>query len=104
MNPAARPNNSFTCGFTSMIRSIVGTSLKFRYLVIVLAAGMMFYGITQMKKMPIDVFPEFAPPRVEIQTATNGLSAEEAESFVTVPLEQALNGVEGLKLMRTKSV
>src|SRR6476660_4194872 len=87
-----------------MIRSIVGTSLKFRYLVIVLAAGMMFYGITQMKKMPIDVFPEFAPPRVEIQTATNGLSAEEAESFVTVPLEQALNGVEGLKLMRTKSV
>ena len=76
-----------------MIRSIVGTSLRFRYLVIVLAAGMMLYGIMQMKKMPIDVFPEFAPPRVEIQTATNGLSAEEAESFVTVPLEQALNGV-----------
>jgi CzcA family heavy metal efflux pump len=87
-----------------MIRSIVGTSLKLRYIVIVLAGGMMVYGIAQMNKMPIDVFPEFAPPRVEIQTATNGLSAEEAESFVTVPLEQALNGVEGLKLMRTKSV
>src|SRR6476661_2249302 len=87
-----------------MIRLIVGTSLRLRYIVIVLAAGMMFYGITQMKKMPIDVFPEFAPPRVEIQTATNGLSAEEAESFVTVPLEQALNGVEGLQLMRSKSV
>ena len=39
-----------------------------------------------------------------IQTATNGLSAEEAESFVTVPLEQALNGVEGLEIMRSKSV
>jgi len=87
-----------------MIRSIVGTSLKLRYIVIVLAAGMMVYGVTQMRKMPIDVFPEFAPPRVEIQTATNGLSAEETESFVSVPLEQALNGVEGLELMRSKSV
>src|SRR4029079_18410618 len=53
---------------------------------------------------PVDVFPEFAPPRVVISTATNGLSAEEAESFVTVPLEQALNGVEGLDIMRSKSV
>src|SRR6186997_88385 len=87
-----------------MIRSIVGTSLRLRYIVIVLAAGMMFYGITQMRKMPIDVFPEFAPPRVIIQTATNGLSAEETESFVSVPLEQALNGVEGLEIMRSKSV
>jgi CzcA family heavy metal efflux pump len=87
-----------------MIRSIVGTSLKLRYIVIALAAGMMIYGISQLRKMPIDVFPEFAPPRVEIQTATNGLSAEETESFTTVPIEQALNGVEGLDLMRSKSV
>src|SRR5262245_7507048 len=87
-----------------MIRLIVGTSLKLRYIVIVVAAGMMVYGITQMAKNPIDVFPEFAPVRVEIQTATNGLSAEEAESFVTVPLEQALNGIEGLDIMRSKSV
>ena len=87
-----------------MIRAIVGTSLKLRYIVILLAAGMMVYGITQLSKMPIDVFPEFAPPRVEIQTATNGLSAEEAESFVTVPIEQALNGVDGLEIMRSKSV
>ena len=87
-----------------MIRSIVGTSLRLRYIVILIAAGMMVYGITQIHKMPVDVFPEFAPPRVIIQTVTNGLSAEEAESFVTVPLEQALNGVEGLETMRSKSV
>ncbi len=54
--------------------------------------------------MPVDVFPEFAPPRVEIQTPSLGLSAEEVESLVTVPLEQALNGVDGLELMRSKSV
>src|SRR6185295_12181386 len=87
-----------------MIRSIVGTSLKLRYIVILLAGAMMVYGITKFPQMPVDVFPEFAPVRVEVQTATNGLSAEEAESFVTVPLEQALNGVENLDYMQSKSV
>ena len=54
--------------------------------------------------MPVDVFPEFAPPRVEIQTPCLGLSAAEVESLVTVPLEQALHGVPGLDDMRSKSV
>ena len=54
--------------------------------------------------MPVDVFPEFAPPRVEIQTLALGLSATEVESLVTVPLEQALNGIEGLDTIRSKSV
>ena len=46
--------------------------------------------------MPVDVFPEFAPPRVEIQTSALGLSAAEVEELVTVPLEQALNGIARL--------
>ena len=54
--------------------------------------------------MPVDVFPEFAPPLVEIQTPCLGLSAEEVEELVTIPLEQALNGVPGLDVMRSKSV
>src|SRR6185295_5329521 len=52
----------------------------------------------------IDVFPEFAPPKVEIQTNSLGLSAVEVEELVTVPLEQALNGVPGLDVLRSKSV
>jgi CzcA family heavy metal efflux pump len=87
-----------------MIRWIVGTSLKFRYIVLALAAAMMLYGIMEIPHMPVDVFPEFAPPREEIQTPCLGLSAEEVESFVTVPLEQALNGVEGLDILRSKSL
>ena len=54
--------------------------------------------------MPVDVFPEFAPPKVEIQTVSLGLSAAEVEELVTVPLEQALAGVEGLDVLRSKSV
>src|SRR6185369_7721161 len=65
---------------------------------------MMIYGITQVGKMPVDVFPEFAPPKVEIQTSSLGLSAVEVEELITVPLEQALNGVPGLEVMRSRSV
>jgi len=50
------------------------------------------------------VFPEFAPPRVDIQTLCVGLSTADVESLVTVPLEQALNGVKGLDDLRSKSV
>ena len=53
--------------------------------------------------MPVDVFPEFAPPRVEVQTACLGLSAEEVETLITIPLEQALNGLPNLDVMRSKS-
>ena len=87
-----------------MMRWIVESSLKFRYLVIALAVAMMVVGGGQLSAIPVDVFPEFAPPRVEIQTACIGLSAVDVESLVTVPLEQALNGVPGLDVMRSKSV
>ncbi len=87
-----------------MFRWIVGRSLKFRYLVLASAVGLMYFGIWQLQRMPVDVFPEFAPPMVEIQTISLGLSAEEVESLVTVPLEQVLAGVPGLTGIRSKSV
>ncbi len=83
---------------------IVGSSLKFRYLVVAAAAAMMAVGVVQVQDMRVDVFPEFAPPRVEIQTNCLGLSTADVESLVTVPLEQALNGVPGLDDLRSKSV
>jgi Cu/Ag efflux pump CusA len=87
-----------------MMRRIVGTSLRFRILVLALAIGMMVLGVTQLPKMPVDVFPEFAASRVEVQTACLGLSAAEVESLVTVPMEDAMNGVPGLDTLRSKSV
>ncbi|MGC5020696.1 efflux RND transporter permease subunit [Micromonospora sp. DT47] len=87
-----------------MMRWIIGTSLKLRFLVVVGASMMMFFGVVQIRDMPIDAFPEFAPPRVEIQTVCIGLSAKDVEELVSVPLEQGLNGIEGLDVMRSKSV
>ena len=86
------------------MRFIVAFSLRFRYLVVFIAAVLIFFGIGQIRTMPVDVFPEFAPPRVEIQTPSLGLSSAEVESLVTIPLEEAFNGLPGLDVMRSKSV
>jgi CzcA family heavy metal efflux pump len=87
-----------------MMRWIVGSSLKLRFIVVAVAVGMMAFGFTRLRDTPLDVFPEFAPPLVEIQTISLGLSSTEVESLVTVPLEEALNGVPNLETIRSKSV
>jgi CzcA family heavy metal efflux pump len=87
-----------------MLRWLVGSSLKFRLLFVGAAGAMVFFGVGQLGKMPVDVFPEFAPPRVEIQTPCIGLSAAEVDDLVSVPLEQVLTGMPGLDQIRTRSV
>ena len=83
---------------------LVSTSLKLRVLVLALSVLLMIVGIRAAGKAPLDVFPEFAPPLVEIQTEAPGLSTDEVEAMISVPLENALNGTQGLKTLRSKSV
>src|SRR5947209_19377219 len=87
-----------------MLRWIVKSSLRFRFLVVAAAAVMMFLGTKQLFGMPVDVFPEFAPPYVEVQTDGPGTSSEEVESLITVPLENSLNSTPHLDTLRSKSV
>ena len=87
-----------------MMRWIVGSSLRFRFIVVAVAGTMIFVGVAQLRHTSVDVFPEFAPPRVEIQTPSLGLSSSEVESLITIPLEQTLNGVPGLDVIRSRSV
>src|SRR3954447_5402754 len=86
------------------MRRIIAASLRFRFIVLASAVGMVLLAVGQFRTMPVDVFPEFAPPRVEVQTAALGLAPADVESFVTIPLEQSLAGVEGLDILRSKSV
>ncbi len=64
----------------------------------------MMVGGAQLSSASVDVFPEFAPPKVEVQTACLGLTAAEVEELVSVPMEEAFNGIDGLHHMRSKSV
>src|SRR3972149_737244 len=88
-----------------MMRWIVGASIQSRLLVIAVAVGMMWFGITQLREMPVDILPEFSQPYVEIQTETLGLSAAEVEALITVPLEaDMLNGAPWVDEIRSSSI
>jgi CzcA family heavy metal efflux pump len=88
-----------------MMRWIVGSSLRLRLLIVPVAAGLLLLGATQLRNAPADVLPEFTPPLVDIQTEALGLSAQEVEQLVTVPLEQdLLNGVAFLDQIRSQSL
>ena len=88
-----------------MMNSIVRSSMKFQFLVITIAIALMAFGVTKFSGMPVDVLPEFSPPYVEIQTEALGLSAEEVEQMITVPMEQdLLAGVAWLDVIRSDSM
>jgi Cu/Ag efflux pump CusA len=87
-----------------MMKWLVSASLRLRVVVVVLMLVVLIVGIGILRKTPLDVFPEFAPPYVEVQTEVPGLSTAEVEALVTVPLENALNGTPWVQTIRSKSV
>jgi CzcA family heavy metal efflux pump len=87
-----------------MLNALVSWALNMRVLVVAAAAALLVVGINATRHAPLDVFPEFAPPLVEVQTEAPGLSTEEVDALVTVPLENSLNGLPFLKTIRSKSV
>jgi CzcA family heavy metal efflux pump len=96
---------SSTQGGSPILRQIVSASLRFRLLVVVAAAAVLVVGATQVHKAPVEVLPDFTPTTVEVQSEALGLSAEEVEQLITVPLEQdLLNGIAFLQDIRSESV
>ncbi len=86
------------------MRWLVALSLRNRIVVVALGVLLVVMSARTLRTTPLDVFPEFAPPLVEVQTEAPGLSTNDVESLVTVPLEAALNGIPGLDRIRSKSV
>ena len=88
-----------------MMRWMVGSSLKFRLVVVGVAALLMVFGFVKLRHTPVDVFPEFSRPYVEIQTEALGLSAQEVEALITTPLEaDMLNGTPWVSAIRSVSI
>jgi cation efflux system protein involved in nickel and cobalt tolerance len=86
-----------------VLSDMIKWAIARRWLVI-LGAMLITLGIVRMaSQMPIDVFPNFAPPQVEIQTEVPGLAPEEIESLVTLPIESAMNGTPGIQVVRSSS-
>lgn len=86
------------------MRWLIETAMRLRLLVVAMAAALLIVGIRTADQVPLDVFPEFAPPVVEIQTEAPGFATEAVEGLITVPIENALNGIPFLSTVRSKSV
>ncbi len=88
-----------------MIGFVVQSVLRARFLVIAIAAAIMVFGVSRLHDMPVDLYPEFSPPYVQVQTEALGLSAEEVEGLITIPLEaDLLNGVSWVQTISSDSL
>ena len=87
-----------------MLQALVSWSLRNRVVVVVLSVLLLVLGGYAAGHAKLDVFPEFVPPQVVVQTEAPGLSADEVEPLVTLPIEQALSGVPGLDVLRSQSI
>jgi CzcA family heavy metal efflux pump len=84
--------------------AIIRIALRFRGTVIALTCILLAYGVYALGDAKYDVFPEFAPPQVGIQTEAAGLTPEQVEVLVTRPIENAINGVPGVQSLRSASI
>ncbi|MGB5900594.1 MAG: efflux RND transporter permease subunit [Geitlerinemataceae cyanobacterium] len=89
--------------FNSILNQTLKNSIVGRWSIVVGAILVTVWGVFTITQMPLDVFPEFAPPQVDIQTEAIGLAPEEVESQITVPIESAVNGLPGVTTVRSSS-
>ena len=87
-----------------MISYLVRQSIRYAGVVVALALTIVIYGLFTLSRAHLDVFPEFSPSQVVIQTEAAGLSAELVETQVSQPIENALSGVPGLENLRSQSI
>jgi nickel/cobalt tolerance cation efflux system protein len=86
-----------------LLNQTLRTSIARRWLVVVAAVLITLWGLSILSRMPLDVFPQFAPPQVDVQTTADGLAPEEVEQRITVPIESAVNGLPGVETVRSSS-
>jgi len=87
-----------------VLTALVRTAVRRPGVVIGLAVILVAYGIAVVSRAELDVFPEFAPPQVSIQTEAPGFSPEQVEILVTKPIEDVINGVNGVATLRSQSI
>lgn len=86
-----------------MLKHLIGFSLKNASLVIMLAVLLTAFAAYQIPRLPVDVFPELNAPTVLVMSEAGGLAADEVEQYVTFPIESSMNGLPGVRRVRSAS-
>ena len=86
-----------------MFKKLIEFCLSHPWIVLIVTLASVCLAIHIGRKLPVDVFPELKVPRVVVQTEAGGLTAEEVEQFITIPVESAMNGIPGVKSVRSSS-
>ena len=87
-----------------MIRRLVDFALKNRFLVLAIALLLFVWGAVSFHQLPVEAYPDVANNYVEIITQWPGISAEQIEQQVTIPLEIVMNGIPGVAHLRSFSI
>ncbi|NOQ14867.1 MAG: AcrB/AcrD/AcrF family protein [Methyloprofundus sp.] len=87
-----------------MLAYLVRFSLRFYGIVITLALLILLYGSYRFINAGLDIFPEFAPKQIIIQTESPGFSAEQVETLITQRIESSISGLIGLQSIRSESI
>ncbi|HEX9163848.1 MAG TPA: efflux RND transporter permease subunit, partial [Thermoanaerobaculia bacterium] len=89
---------------TSIINRIVAGSLRQKFLVFCFVVLLIAAGTYSFRRLPVDAYPDLAPPQVEIVTQWQGHAAEEVERLITVPIEVEMNGIPNMTVIRSISL
>ena len=87
-----------------MLNGLVELSLRYKFLVLIIFAVVAFLGISAVRNVPIDAFPDVTPAQVNIYTESPGLAAEDVEQLLTTPVESALAGLPKVQEIRSVSL
>ena len=87
-----------------MLQALVRFSLRYRGVVVALACVVLGYGLYVANNAKLDVFPNFVQPQVAIQTECPGLSPEQVELLVTLPIESMVNGLGDMESLRSETI
>src|SRR5215467_2330211 len=86
------------------MNALIEFSLRHRVLMLVLFVMMFAGGIVAFKELNIEAYPDPTPPMVDIVTQSPGLSSEEIERYITIPIETGVSGIKNLRTIRTISL
>ncbi len=87
-----------------MIQKLVAASLRLATIIVVLAIALVVLGLLAYRRLDVEAYPNPVAPMVEVITQPSGLSAEEVERYVTIPLEVGLSGIVDLDHIRSQSL